>query len=289
MRFTVAEFDTMVHELLYAQTPSFNTLCQIADKTLRPSVFRWCKMEQCLCGRGFEDDLMHDILMRLMNTTVSGFLLRNGADGPYNNDPEGFEDWMFRVASNLKCDFAKRIRGQDFKTEDIDNLPGLAAPEGDEGEAQERVDRLKQALAIVLDADVGVYKVLTWLAQFIFILNHDVTKIKSNELILAAFEEKTLYEMHEMLLAAAKRVPWLVIDPVQNERIVSALQKKWTPGKSCGETKYKEFFMKHNGEVSGKKSISDWVNRMNGMVRRATDPTAGAAKKGRGKHVPENQ
>ena len=29
--------------------------------------------------------------------------------------------------------------------------------------------------------------------------------------------------------------------------------------------------MKHNGEVSGKKSISDWMNRMNDMIKRRVE------------------
>ena len=29
--------------------------------------------------------------------------------------------------------------------------------------------------------------------------------------------------------------------------------------------------MKQNGEVSGKKSVSDWMNRMNDMIRRKTE------------------
>lgn len=49
----------------------------------------------------------------------------------------------------------------------------------------------------------------------------------------------------------------------------SALCEKKREGNvSYGETKYRNFFMKHNGEVSGKKSISDWVNRINNMIRR---------------------
>ena len=287
VRFTTDEFETMVQELLYCDPVSFDTLCQIADKTLRPSVINWCKTEDCLRGRGYEDDIMQEIHLRLMKTTVDYFLLRDGIDGPYNNNPEGFEDWMFRVADNLKRDFANKVRNRDFKTEDIDNPNIISTPDDSDYDAEERIDRLKEAFSIVISADVNIYKVLTWLAQFIFILDANVTKIKSNELIIVAFENKTLFEMYDMILTASKRIPWIVISKTQNDRILEALRKKRTGDVSYGETKYKEFFMKHNGEVSGKKSISDWVNRMNDMIKKKTDPQADASKKRNKNKKPE--
>lgn len=287
VRFTTEEFEIMVHELLYSDPVSFDTLCQIADKTLRPSVINWCKSEDCLRGRGFEDDIIQEIHLRLMKTTVDYFLLREGVNGPYNNNPEGFEDWMFRVADNLKCDFANKVRNRDFKTEDIDDPSVISTPDDGDYDAEERIDRLKQAFSIVLSADVSIYKVLTWLAQFIFILDTNVTKIKSNDLIIAAFENKTLYEMYDMILTASKRIPWIVINKQQNEKILTALRKKRDGDVSYGETRYKEFFMKHNGEVSGKKSISDWVNRMNDMIKKSVDPQSNTSKKRNKNKKPE--
>ena len=121
MRFTREEFDAMVNELLYENPISFNMLCRIAEKTLRPSVVNWCRNEDCLRGRGYEDDIMQEIHLRLMKTVVTYFLLRDGIEGPYNNDPEGFEDWIFCVAANLKRDFANKIRNRDFTTASIDD------------------------------------------------------------------------------------------------------------------------------------------------------------------------
>lgn len=272
MRFTRDEFDVMVNELLYKDPISFDMLCQIAEKTLRPSVVNWCKTEDCLCGRGCEDDIMQEIHLRLMKTTVDYFLLRAEVEGPYNDNPEGFEDWIFFVAKNIKRDFANKIRNRDFTTDDIDDPAIGEIPSNDyEDDTEENVDRLKQAFSTVLSSDVGIYKVLTWLAQFIFILEFDVSKIKSNELIIAAFENKTLYDMYDMILTASNKIPWIVITRDQNEKILEALRKKRNGNVSYGETKYKDFFMKHNGEVSGKKSISDWMNRMNDMIKRKVE------------------
>lgn len=269
MRFTGDEFDVMVNELLYKDPISFDMLCQIAEKTLRPSVVNWCKTEECLHGRGCEDDIMQEIHLRLMKTTVDYFLLRDDIEGPYNNDPEGFENWIFLVAKNIKRDFANKIRNRDFKTDDIDDPAiGDILTDDYEEDTEENLDRLKRAFSIVLSSDVGIYKVLTWLAQFIFILEYDISKIKSNELIITAFENKTLYDMYDMILTASNKIPWIVITREQNEKILDALRKKRTGNVSYGESKYKDFFMKHNGELAGKKSISDWMNRMNDMIKR---------------------
>lgn len=266
MRFTREEFDTMVNELLYKEPISFDMLCVIAEKVLRPTVVNWCKAEEALRGRGYEDDIMQEVHLRLIKTTVSYFLLRKGIEGEYNDDPEGFEDWMFLVAKNIKRDFASRIRNRDFNTDEItDDIPS------GEDIAEEYEERLREAFTIVISSDAGIYKILTWLAQFIFILEYNVTKIKSNELIIKAFEDKTLYDMYEMLLSASNKISWMTVTSEQNEKILDALRKKCDSGVSYGETRYKDFFMKHNGEVSGKKSISDWMNRMNGMVKRKTD------------------
>jgi len=272
MRFTRDEFDVMVHELLYKDPISFDMLCQIAEKTLRPSVVNWCRTEDCLRGRGYENDIMQEIHLRLMKTTVDYFLLRDDIEGPYNDNPEGFEDWIFSVAKNIKRDFANKIRNRDFTTDDIDDPAIGEIPSSDyENYAEENVERLKQAFSTVLSSNIGIYKVLTWLAQFIFILEYDVSKIKSNELIISAFENKTLYDMYDMILTASKKIPWIVITREQKEKILEALRKKINGNVSYGETKYKDFFIKHNGEVSGKKSISDWMNRMNDMIRRRVE------------------
>lgn len=268
MAFTKEEFDIMVDELLYRDPISFDMLCHIADKTLKATVSYWCNAEDCLRGRGFEGDIMQDIHLQLMKKTVDYFLLREGVDGAVNKDPEGFEDWMFTVAKNVKKAFANKVRSRDFKTERLDSpeLEGVSN-DGDQ-EAQVRIERLKQALSVVLASDVSVYKVLTWLAQMIFMLDSDITKIESNQLIIEAFQDKTLYEMYDMLLSATGQIPWVVVTKKQDEKILAALQKPWDGKNTYGDTKYKAFFMKHNGEVSGKKSISDWVNRMNTIIKR---------------------
>lgn len=269
VRFTVEEFNIMVNELLQNEPVSFDMLCQIAEKTLRPYVENWCKTDECLRGKQYQDDIMQEIFIRLIKTTVPGFLLHKGTDGEYNNDPGGFNAWMITIALNLKRDFAAKVRGRDFKTKSVDDtvIETIPFPE-QENDLQEHIRELKGAFSLVISSGVGIYKVLTWFAQFLFMLEKRVTKIKSNQLIIENFQNRTLYDMYNMLLAASKKIPWIEITQEQNEKLLAELRKKRDDGVLYGEMRYKDFFMKHNGVASGKKSISDWMNRMNDMIRR---------------------
>ena len=268
---TAEEFQTMAEELLQRQPASFDTLYAIAERVLRPSLNRWCREDDTLRGRGCEEDIMQEIHIRLIKTTVTGFLLRNGVDGPVNDDPEGFEDWMFTVAHNVQRDYARRARLVAWRTTGLQEAQ-LSDEENpyDTGEERQRQEKLAEAFSIVLEADVQIYKVLTWLDQCLFIIQLDVTKIRSNELILQSFENKTLYEMYDQLLQGAGQLSWLRITNGQKDHLQTALDAPYDDRHSYGHMKYSEFFMKKGG----KATISDWVNRMNNMIKRVMSDEA---------------
>lgn len=270
MRFTREEFDTMVQELLFGETGKSEMLHIIAEKVLRPKIRYWCFTVPGLRNRGYDDDVMQEVHLRLMQKTVSHFLMHEDVEGPYNNNPEGFEDWLYKVALRITLDFAKRVRNVDYKTDNYDDTLAndICNIHGDSVEQMERIERLKEAFSIVLSSDISVYKVLTWLAEFVFILDHNVDKIQANHLILEAFEEYTLFEMYDMLLRASRVIPWIELTEEQDQKIMAALRKKHHGEVLVGEVKYRDFFMKQNGIPSGKKSVSDWMNRMNDIIRR---------------------
>lgn len=255
------EFHTMVDELLYQEPASFAMLCDLAQRVLHSSVCRWCAADEVLCGRHYEEDIMQEIYLRLIKTTVTHFLLRDEAGGTVNMDPDGFEDWMFRVALNIKKDFANRVRRILHHTTDLVDVEGCE-PAGEE--RWDRIHNLSRAFEIVLNSDAQVYKVLTWVAQCLYMMEQDVTKIESNELIIRTFGEKTLFQMRDMLMAAAQRVSWLRVTPEQQQKIDDSLNEPFDPDRVYGQVKYQDFFMKKGG----KATISDWVNRMNSMIKR---------------------
>lgn len=273
LRFTVEEFNTMVDEVLCknSEKPVYNMLAEILEKTLRHSVRAWCMQDSRLHGRKYDGDIMQKIYFRLKQTIVHYFLLREDIEGPYNNDPEGFQAWMFVVARNVTRDFAEKIGREDAKTVHPDDCPPdvyTYEPSCDIEERDEHREKLKKAFSIVLSSDLKVYKVLTWVAHFLFIASNYTTKIDSNDLIVKAFKNKTLYDMYGMILDASSKIPWIVVTEEQNERIVLALQKKFKGDITYGQTTYGTFFMKNKGKVDGKKSISDWNNRINDIIKR---------------------
>jgi hypothetical protein len=184
LRFTQEEFDTMVEQLLGGRLDSYDMLCTIADRVLRPSVIRWCNTDDTLRGRGLEEDIMQEIHTKLLLNVVTRFLRRNGPEGELNRDPEGFQAWMFTVARNVKRDFANKLRAQDIKTRELEGAEAETLSSEDLAGQQTHVDRLRQSFDVVLSADAGVHKVLTWLAQSLYILELDVTKIQSTQIVL---------------------------------------------------------------------------------------------------------
>lgn len=265
MEFSNEEFQIMVDQLLYREPISYEMLCDIAQRTLRNKVFAMCAADETLRGRGYEEDVMQAVYMRLMNVVIFGFLLREGVDGPVNNDPAGFRAWMISVATNIKKDFANSVRRDDFKTVDIDS-PGAQGlgDEMDVEERQARVELLKNALDVVLRSQTGVYKVLTWLAFLLFMLEQNVPRTQVGHLIVAVYSRKTLFEMYDMLRCAGNKYRWMELSQQQKKVLSAALNKPWDEGKVYGEATYREFFMKKGGS----ESVSDWVHKMNKMIRR---------------------
>ena len=259
MAFTNEEFDIMVQQLLYQSPVSFEMLCTIAQRTLAGSVYKWCAADSTLRGKGHEKDILQDIHIRLIQTVVTSFLLREGEDGPVNRDPAGFRSWMFRVAKNLTLDYAASLRRLQSNTVSREDLPDVpvetdAPPE----------PLLAAAVQVVLESDGSVYKTITWLAQSIFVLRQGMSRILANHLLVEHFSRKPLGELWELVLAGSRQIPWMQISPEQKARIECQLQQPYDESRSYGQTCYAEFFMKKGP----KASISDWINRMDERIKR---------------------
>ena len=264
MHFTVDEFHTMVQELLYTKPSRFNTLCEIATRTLEPLIRSWCRRDSVLCGRGFEKDILQIALLRLMKKTVPNFLLNDRVEGSYNDDPEGFAHWMVTVGHNVHRDFANKVRRDEFITDDDEEkLERTPVCDEDWVTVQELREMLHRAFCKVIDSDLSVYKVLTWWAHVLFLAEKSLEHHTANRMIVTMFENKTLNEMYAYILAVSKNVPWMAITEAQHRHILAALQKPFEDGKTVGETPYYLFFMKKGGN----KTVSDWVNRINGWLR----------------------
>lgn len=257
--FSIEEFDTMFREIVNEEPICYDTLLVISERMLIGSVRKWCNSDSALYGRQYEEDIMQEIQIRLIKNCVTGFFLRNGEP---NYDPDGFSNWIFTLAINVKNDFAKKVRRIQFI--EMKELDGEEEPcyEDENYSSDETFERLNRAFEIVIESDSKIYKVLTWIAQLIIIVNSNVTKIESNEILIERFDSMTLDAMFLLLVQQATRIPWLKLKRQQLIFIKERLDETSDDGRRIGEKVYSDFYMKKGA----KASISDWVNRLNNYV-----------------------
>lgn len=265
------EFKIMVDELLYRETVSFEMMTVIAEKILKSRVRAWCNSDDMLRGRGFEDDIMQEIKIRLMKKTISRFLLKNGINGPVNMDCEGYVKWVQVVGENVKRNFAKKVRIRDFVIDNIDDpkLEKVLVSDDWESDA-EKAELLRQSFDIVMASDSKIYMILTWMVHTIFIYRLNISAIESEDMTIKLFKNKTLFEMYDMILKLSESVQWMNISKAQKDRIMQELNKTSASGVLFGNMKYCDVFMTDKGVPSGKKSISNWMNRLNDKIHKVT-------------------
>lgn len=264
--FTDEEFEIMISELTDEAHSSYVMLCTIAERVLKSKVRYWCATDSVLRGRGMEDDIMQDVFMRLIKTVNNGFLIREDHNWEINRDPDGFKKWIVEVARNIKKDTADALRSGDYRARGFEDGEEGLIPDSqydDDEEKSLQRERLAESFRIVFDSDKKVYIVLTWLAQSLFMLEYDISKIKSTDFMVKTLSDKTLFEMRDIVLKFAKKIEWINISSEQLDRMNKALHSLYKD-EMYGNCKYKDFYMKQGG----KKSISDWVNRVNRMIER---------------------
>ncbi len=264
-------FDIIMAEILDEENPRFDALCHVTKEVAMPKITQMCKTDKYLRGTGCEDDIMQEVQIRIIKKVMYSFVKGKefDADGQkYDKGPVGLQKWINRLATNLALEYIVRMKrtlakNRGFAEGEMENLPG---GDGDYSRYEDdmTVEALSRAFEIVLDSDVQVYKVLTWLAHGLFMISDEVKRIEAKDLIIQTFEEKSLYEMRDMLFAGANKIAWLKITQEHKAKINSALDAPYDSSRTYGQVTYKDFFMKKGG----KGTISDWVNRMNSIVKR---------------------
>ena len=257
--FSNEEFDRIFCDIVGSENICYDTLLYVSQRMLFSSVRKWCYNDPVLRGNQYEEDIMQEIQIRLVKNCVTGFFLRNNEP---NYDPEGFKNWIFTLAINVKNDFAKKVRRIQFnEVKELNEVNDAYYPD-ELFASNESFERLNNAFKIVIQSDSKVYKVLTWLAQLIIIANSNVTKIESNDILVDQFSSLTLDEMFAMIVEQAASIPWLQLDMSQIQLVKEHLDEKQSDDRRFGEMVYSDFYMKKGA----KASISDWVNRMNNYV-----------------------
>ena len=261
--FTDEEFDTIFREIVLERPSCYDTMLLVAERMMMGSVRKWCNEEPCLNNEYHVQEIMQLIRIRLYQKCVTGFFMRNGEP---NYDPEGFKNWIFTVALNVKRDYAKKVRQlsfkegngtDDFEPEDLTSEQSLVISE-------EKLAMLNRAFCIVISHHAKVHIILTWLAMMLLIAVHGFSKIEATDALIRVFDSMTLDTMHGLILRYMAAIPWLQQDEGGLASLKKRLDKRDEKGIRIGDKVYHDFYMKKGG----KASVSDWAYRMNQIVEK---------------------
>ncbi len=260
--FTEEEFYELLTELSEGNPDGYVTLYHIAEKTLKKTVYGWCSRSKTT--RGYEEDVMQEVHMRLIKKCVTGFLMK---DGVLNDNPEGFKSWMFTVARNIYNDFAKKLSSEPFDTTDASDED---APEPDYEDPDNELyneddydyDALNGYFEFVLESSSEIHITMTWLAVMFAVLRGGLNRSEATVYVTTVFGNATMDELFNFIVKSSDKVLWLNISEGLIERMKSRLDKTDSEGRRTGSKKYNEFYMKKGD----KASVSDWVNRMNDRI-----------------------
>ncbi len=264
---TQSEFDRIVEELICTKPARYDALCDAAKKLVGAKLTRKCAQSPALARVCTPEDLLSEVYIRLIKNAVPGFFFRTEE---MNRDIDGFCRWVYTIAGNLCIDHIKAASSRytlpvDAPLDDDELYLQIPDPDAEAAFcAEPDVDTLRAAFEAVLDMDIQVYKVLTWIAQAVLILSEDVSKIESNALLIERYENMTLEEMWASVRRCAQNIPWMKISKESEERLRKIFLLPFNESRRYGEMKYSDFYMKKGA----KASISDWVNRINAGLRR---------------------
>ena len=252
--FSDEEFESIAWELTKHNPVCYDTFAMVVKRMLVGYIGRICNGYCYLRDSHLQEDIFQDIYIKLQKTCITHFFLRNGE---INYDPLGFKNWVFTVAKNYIIDFAKkrgRIQFNEAELDKYENTPDSS----DILVSDDALCRLSDAFCTVINSNLGIHKVLTWLAVMITVCYRNQDKIDANRTVEEECTNLTLDQMLDLILSRADKITWLSIGDGQIENLRSRLDEIGKSRVRLGDMKYGDFYMKA-GSI---KSISDWTNRI---------------------------
>ena len=242
-------------------------LVEITNAAVAKVVNKWASGRAPSDAVEFKENAYQDINAHVWKKFLFGFLMKDGPEGQINDNLYSYIAWARTAAENVLRDkYRKEVRykkAQDIVVEKAVDSDLTTCNLGEK--RTEAKEQLKSAFDIVLSRDIEIYKVLTWIAEFLLVLEYNADMIGIRELIEVSFADVTLDEMARLLEWRADDFEWLEMSSEQKQKVSQALDKPWKDGRRYGDVKYKECFMKKGGRYT----ISDWINRVNNLVRRS--------------------
>lgn len=248
----------MIHEIFVEEPARFDTLCIILEKELTPTIRSWCAVDPALNGRACEGDIFSDTCVKVIKYCITGFFLRDGRAEP-NTDVEGFCKWIYTVARNVKRDYSNSYR-ERIVLDYSEMEQRLGEDESDDFSTEE----LGGIFDIVFSLDMSVHKLLAWLAVSVTILSETDRRNVATEMVVNRFAHSTLDEMLAYILCELSRYPALMPSDTEIFDIREKLNMTDDLGLRIGDRPFYSFFM----AKGGKYSVSDWLHKINQLVKR---------------------
>ncbi len=260
-------FDIILKEMFGSDTTCFDTLLAATEKDIRIKICADCKNTPVLNHGRIYEEIIQDVLIRVFLTSVPQFFLR-AENGTLNTSADEYWYWVQKICKNRVRDYfnkyAKKGNSESFISEDEDeDTPEIqiAAPEPENQDYNQ--EQLVRHFNIVMTSGGNVYKPLTWMAQSLLVLRNNQTRIDSNEELIKIFDNMTLDEMFSLILSMAEKLDWMYLEEASVAKIRKGLDKLHASGSRMGNMQYHDFYMADGP----KKSISDWVNRMDAKIK----------------------
>lgn len=263
---TQEQFNTMKYEILECKPSRYDMLCTIVIEYLGPQIKNWCFNSSYLRGREEEGDILNDVVIRLMQRVVTGFFGNEFMYADDGNDVKRFAGFIRKTALRIFLDHQNKVSGGDKRSflsleDEIDDISDGTTGIITDKERRE-VYLLEIAKNQVMDLNVNPYKIIAWLAVYVFMLVYNFTKKEANRYIDEEISKFTLYEAYDFILETAEKVKWLEFSPEQKGRILDSLREPCDGDKTYADMRLEEVYMKKGGLAS----LCDWWNRINGML-----------------------
>lgn len=263
---TEKEFAVLAQAII-KQDQNDEMIYSILKRLLGPTLRSYCGAGRVLCG--LEEDLLHEIYIRVIKKFGTSFWEKKDEYGRVDRSAKHFVGWLRTFARNyLNSTYrdALYLISPVISLEEFE-LNGARIAEAAEEYSEEKRELLTYAFSIVLDASSDVHIILTWIGLSLMILVNNMDKIHLNQPFIDTCENKTLYEMRDLMFFCAKGIDWLVISDRQKDKIDAALDAVCPDGRRMGQRVYDEFFM----TKGAKASISDWYYRMNRKIQKVKE------------------
>ncbi len=264
-------YNALVNDICALENPQYNNLIIFVENFLKQRIKNWCYSDSILSGGRHYEDVMQEVLIRIIKKCEDKFFKPVGNKTEKTCDE--FKAWCTTVAKHYFITYCvkEKKRKEVALTLSIDTgakeNAALAVNEVYEVQADLDEDRshLKNCFVIVLNLKSSPHIILTWLAVSLFMIKNDTSKIKSTHLLAEKFSAMSLYEMWDIVVNLLMEFEWLNLSADQLQIQKNKLDKIHVKtGKTTGDMKYSEFYMSKGPEMS----ISDWINRVNSQIKK---------------------